>query len=70
MIAPGDDGPALPWHPVQGPADASTMWYAIVRKQTHGVFIARLVLRHGGQHASLLADPEWEEIAPSEIGLS
>lgn len=45
------------------------MWYALVRKQTHGIFIGRLVLRHGGQHASLLADPDWEEIAPEAIGL-
>lgn len=44
------------------------MWYAILRKRTHGIFIGTLVLRHGGQHASLLAQAEWEEVAPAAVG--
>jgi hypothetical protein len=64
-----DEGlPARPWHPVRGPGDASTMWYAVLRKRLKGVFIGTLTLRHGGHHASLLEDG-WEEVAPQEIGV-
>lgn len=68
LLPPGETAPELPWHPVQGPSDASTMWYAVMRKRTHGIFIGTLVLRHGGQHASLLAQPDWEEVVPGAIG--
>ena len=30
------DHPLPPWHPIQGPSDASTMWYAVMRKRTRG----------------------------------
>jgi hypothetical protein len=46
IVAP-DEQPALPWHRIQGTRDASTMWYAVMRKQERGVFIGTLVLRHG-----------------------
>jgi hypothetical protein len=61
-----DDQPPRPWHRVQGPGDASTMWYAVVRKQTRGIFIGALTLRHGGHHASLL-EQGWEEVPIDEI---
>ncbi|HLM51940.1 MAG TPA: hypothetical protein VK279_15450 [Solirubrobacteraceae bacterium] len=59
--------PPAPWHRMQGPGDASTMWYAVLRKETRGVFIGRVVLRHGGQYASLLGRG-WTEVAPAEVG--
>jgi hypothetical protein len=65
-IAPSDDLPPRPWHRVQGNVDASTLWYAVMRKQLHGIFIGTLVFRHGDHHASLLADG-WEEVDVEEI---
>ena len=38
--------PARPWHPIQGPDDASTMWYSVLRKRERGVFIGTLCIRH------------------------
>jgi hypothetical protein len=60
------DPPPRPWHPVRGDRDASTLWYAVMRKQTRGVFIGTLVIRHSPHHASLLAEG-WEEVAPEQI---
>jgi hypothetical protein len=65
-IAPPDDAPPRPWHPVQGTRDASTMWYAVLRKQERGVFIGTLALRHASHHASLLQQG-WQEVPPSDI---
>ena len=58
--------PSRPWHPIQGTRDASTMWYAVLRKRERGVFIGTLVLRHTSHHASLL-QAGWQEIAIEEI---
>jgi hypothetical protein len=63
------DTPVPPWHRIQGPSDASTMWYAVMRKRTRGVFIGTLCIRHTGRQASLAADG-WEEVPISEIGLN
>jgi hypothetical protein len=60
------DGPPRPWHRIDAPSDASTMWYAVLRKRTRGVYIGRLCVRHGGQHASLLQSG-WDEVDPAEI---
>ena len=65
-IAPPDEQPKLPWHRIQGTRDASTMWYAVMRKQEKGVYIGTLVLRHGDHHASLLAGG-WEEVSVGDI---
>ena len=65
MIAP-DEQPKLPWFRIQGTRDASTMWYAVMRKREKGVFIGTLVLRHGEHHASLL-EAGWEEVPVGEI---
>ena len=46
--------------------DASTMWYAVMRRQERGVFIGTLVLRHIDHHASLL-EQGWEEVPVDEI---
>jgi hypothetical protein len=59
--------PTLPWHPIRGDRDASTLWYAVMRKQTKGVFIGTLVIRHSDHHASLLQQG-WQEVDPAEIG--
>ena len=59
--------PLPPWHPIQGPGDASTMWYAVMRKRTRGIFIGTLSLRHTGRQASLEADG-CEEVPVDEIG--
>ena len=59
--------PPRPWLLVQGTGDASTMWYAVLRKQIRdGVYIGTLVLRHTDHHASLLQQG-WQEVPVSEI---
>jgi hypothetical protein len=58
--------PPRPWHRIQGTGDATTMWYAVLRKRERGVFIGTLVLRHTSHHASLLQQG-WQEIGPAEI---
>ena len=65
-VAPPHDDPPKPWHRVRGDVDATTMWYAAMRKQTHGIFIGTLVFRHSDHHASLL-DQGWEEVSVPEI---
>jgi hypothetical protein len=65
-IAREDGSVGAPWHRIQGTGDASTMWYAVMRKRTRGVYIGALVLRHGGQHTSL-AGQGWEEVPVGEI---
>jgi hypothetical protein len=60
--------PPRPWHRVQGSVDASTMWYAVMRKQERGVYIGTLVLRHADHH-TLLGEQGWEEVPIEEIGV-
>jgi hypothetical protein len=60
--------PPRPWHPIQGTRDATTMWYAVLRKRERGVYIGTVVLRHTGHHASLL-HAGWQEVAIAEIGV-
>jgi len=57
-----------PWFAIQGPDDASTMWYAVLRKRRQGVFIGTLCFRHTGRVASLREDG-WEEVPIESIGL-
>ena len=57
-----------PWHQIQGPSDASTMWYAVLRKRERGVFIGTLCIRHTGRQ-TLLEERGWEEVPVAEIGL-
>jgi hypothetical protein len=66
-IAPPAGVPPRPWLRVQGTGDASTMWYAVMRKRERGVFIGTLVLRHSPHHA-LLMQSGWEEIPATGIG--
>jgi hypothetical protein len=66
-VVVGADLPPRPWLRIQGTGDASTMWYAVMRKRERGVFIGTLVLRHSPHHA-LLTQQGWEEIEPATIG--
>jgi hypothetical protein len=63
------DKPEAPWHPIQGPRDASTMWYAVLRKRERGVFIGTLCFRHG-ERKDLLEERGWEEVPIPEIGVA
>jgi len=65
-IASHDEPPPRPWLRIQGTGDASTMWYAVLRKRERGVFIGTLVLRHSGHYASLL-QRGWEEVPIAQI---
>jgi hypothetical protein len=62
------DKPRRPWHPIQGPSDASTMWYAVLRKRERGVFIGTLCIRHTGRQ-TLLEERGWEEVPMGDIGV-
>ena len=62
------DAPRPPWHPIQGPSDASTLWYAVMRKRLRGVFIGMLCIRHTERHASL-GEQGWEEVSVPDIGV-
>ena len=61
-----DDEPVAPWHPIQGPSDASTMWYAVLRRRERGVFIGTLCFRHTGRQACL-GGRGWEEVPVEAI---
>jgi hypothetical protein len=60
--------PVEPWHPIQGPSDASTMWYAVLRKRERGVFIGTLCFRHSERQASLERSG-WTEVEIDAIGV-
>jgi len=68
-VAEASGTPPRPWHPIQGTGDATTMWYAVMRKQERGVFIGTLVLRHTDHHASLMQQG-WQEVDVDEIRAS
>ena len=68
-LADRDGTPGAPWHQIRAPSDASTMWYAVLRKQTRGIFIGAVAFRHGPRYPSLLAGG-WEEVAIEDIGRS
>ena len=64
------DGRAQPpWHRLQATSDASTLWYALLRKRSHGIWLGTLTMRGGDHHAKLLADG-WEEVPPERTGAS
>jgi len=68
-VARDDALPPKPWHRIQGTGDATTMWYAVMRKEVRdGVFIGALCFRHQDHHASLLQQG-WHEVAPADIGV-
>ncbi|HKG39835.1 MAG TPA: hypothetical protein VKB25_12670 [Conexibacter sp.] len=65
MVAEAEE-PARPWLRIQGSDDATTMWYAVLRRRERGIFIGALAIRHGEHHASLL-QAGWEEIDVEEL---
>jgi hypothetical protein len=67
VATPSGDVPR-PWLRIQGTGDASTMWYAVLRRRERGIFIGTLVLRHSPHHALLLGRG-WEEIDVPRIGV-
>jgi hypothetical protein len=66
IAGPASD-PPRPWHRIQGTDDATTLWYAVLRRPERGIFIGTLVLRHTAHHA-LLLERGWQEIPVDEIG--
>lgn len=66
-IAEEDGTAPRPWLRIQGSSDATTLWFAVMRKKEKGIFIGSLVLRHSDHHA-LLVQRGWQEIAVDEIG--
>jgi hypothetical protein len=60
--------PVDPWHEIHGPSDASTMWYAVLRKQERGIFIGTLCFRHSARQASLERSG-WREVPMEQIGV-
>ena len=67
-LADEHEQPVQPWHQIQGPSDASTMWYSVLRKRERGIFIGTLCIRHTDRPA-LLKEQGWEEIPIAEIGV-
>jgi hypothetical protein len=65
-VAGSEEVPPRPWHPVRGDRDASTLWYAVMRKRVKDVFIGTLCIRHSDHHASLLQSG-WQEVPVPEI---
>jgi hypothetical protein len=61
--------PTRPWLRIQGTDDATTMWYAVLRKRERGVFIGALAIRHSDHHASLL-QAGWAEVGLEELRAS
>jgi hypothetical protein len=66
-VVEGADAPPRPWLRIQGTRDATTMWYAVMRRRERGIFIGTLVIRHSPHHA-LLIERGWEEVGPADIG--
>jgi hypothetical protein len=63
-----DHRPGAPWHEIQGPDDASTMWYAVLVKRERGIFIGTLCIRHTERLPSL-EGAGWTEVPVSRIGV-
>ena len=59
----------LPWHRIQATSDASTLWYALLRKPTRGIWLGALAMRSGDHYRKLLGEG-WEEVPPERCGFS
>ena len=68
-VAPETGEAPRPWLRIQGSGDATTMWYAVMRRKEKNIFIGTLVFRHSPHH-SLLLESGWEEIEVADIGYS
>lgn len=67
-VSTPDDDPPRPWWRINAPIDATTMWYAAMRRREKGIFIGTLVFRHTPHH-TLLLERGWEEVPVDEIGV-
>ena len=67
-LADDMNDPERPWHKIQGPSDASTMWYSVLKKEERGVFIGTLCIRHTGRQASL-EEAGWSEVPMETISV-
>jgi hypothetical protein len=67
-LADGRTPPPRPWLRIQGSGDASTMWYAVLRKRERGIYLGALALRHQPHYEHLLGEG-WEEVPIDEIGV-
>jgi hypothetical protein len=65
-LADDDGKPVAPWHPIQGPGEESTLWYAVLRKRERDVFIGTLCIRHSERQASLERSG-WTEVPVPDI---
>ena len=65
-LVPATGRPQLPWFPIQGTRDATTLWYAVMRKPVRDKYIGALCIRHSDHHASLL-QKGWQEVEVAEI---
>jgi hypothetical protein len=65
-LADENELPVAPWFRIRGEPDASTLWFAVMRKKERGVYIGQLCFRHTDRHASLL-ERGWEEVPVEEI---
>jgi hypothetical protein len=64
------DGTALaPWHRIQATSDATTLWYALLRKPTRGIWLGALSMRSSDHYQKLLREG-WEEVPPQRVGAS
>lgn len=63
---PAGSKPPKPWFPIQGTRDATTLWYAVMRRQVKHVYIGALCIRHSSHHAFLL-EKGWQEVPVGEI---
>ncbi len=65
-VATREKHPPRPWLRINATGDATTMWYAVMRKREKGVYIGTLVFRHSPHHSSLL-EQGWQEVPVDEI---
>ena len=65
-LVPARSRPVLPWFRIQGPSDATTLWYAVMRKPVKDKYIGALCIRHSDHHASLM-QKGWQEVSVEEI---
>jgi hypothetical protein len=61
--------PQRPWHRIQAGSDASTLWYALMRKHTRGIWLGALVMRSSDHYGKLLGEG-WGEVPPERTGES
>jgi hypothetical protein len=66
-LAERGDLPPRPWLRIQGTGDATTMWYAIMRRRERGIWLGALVMRHSDHHARL-REQGWVDVELGDIG--